>query len=185
MDAMDRRALARCQKAIKPYARADEHVLDFDVGKDGLEGMRLDLVATDRALYVLPKRKPWIRRIPYEEIATDLEWTERPGLRDWYLILNPTPLHDGSPEPLFVTVKEPRALVDLVRSRVAAEVLFEKHISYGSDIGATYRYRPWKEGNGPIWEVAPDPGFDPATDPGWDSRWRATIEDLKDELPQS
>jgi hypothetical protein len=149
---IERRALARWRRAIAPYAHEDEEVLDFDTGRDGLDGAPLDLAVTQRVLYVLLKRARWIRRIPYEEIMSDPTW--KPGIGESKLSLMPSPQHSGSQLPLFVRIRDPQGLGDYLVSRVRALIQFERQVAYVGDTGATYRFQPWREGEGPIWEVS-------------------------------
>jgi hypothetical protein len=177
------RALERCKRVLAPFLKEGETILDFDVGKSD-RGQRVDLIATTKALYV-HIRGGVLRRLPYEEIATHVSW--EPAIKSrpdgaWRLIVQPTPLHRENPMPLWIDKLEPGTLGQIVKDRVQSLITFERQVPDREDgDGATYRFRPWKEGGDAVWDVVFDQGIKHPESEDWQSVMMATISKLKTE----
>ena len=68
MGYLERKALKRCQALIGPYAEPGEPVEDFDVGWFG--GGKIDLISTDRTLWLLPSGGGELVKLPYADISS-------------------------------------------------------------------------------------------------------------------
>lgn len=139
----------RKRRDLPPVARG-ERALAWAATADGPE-----VVATRDALY-LPDREP--PRLPWEEVAT-AEWDvdER--------VLRVVELgRYGEPrvEHTLVLV-EPDRLLSLVRERVIASIVVQRHVAVAGRLGVRILGRRAPGGRGAIaWFVEYDDGLDPA-----------------------
>jgi hypothetical protein len=65
---VERKALKRCQDIVAPYADSGEAVEDFDVGYIGRT--KIDLIATDRTLWLFPSGGGDLIKLPYTDISS-------------------------------------------------------------------------------------------------------------------
>ena len=68
MGLLERRALARCEALIATDRFPDEVVIDFDIGSDLAQ--RVDLIVTNRALWLLKDHDRTLTRILYVAVRT-------------------------------------------------------------------------------------------------------------------
>ena len=119
MGLLDRSALRRSQKLIAPFAEDGEEAIDFDVGRVGV--MEVDLIATERALYVAPKGLTDVRRLPYKDMA-EVMWMQIGSSRsaDWILGVALAPNAAGESLQVQVEIRAPRGLGRLVEERAGS-----------------------------------------------------------------
>jgi hypothetical protein len=118
MGLIERSALKRCQTQITPYAEEGEEAVEFDIGQVG--SMKVDLVATDRALYITPRDWSDVRRLPFENIGAVL-WMQVGDSRnsDWVLGVKLVPNAAGEVVQTLVEIRAPTGLGKYVEDRVA------------------------------------------------------------------
>ena len=114
------------------------------------------LVGGSRDALHLPDREP--ARLPWEEIAT-AEWdTDERTLR----VVEIGSYGDPQPEHVLV-LDDPDRLLSLVRERVTASMVVQRHVAVRGRLGARILGRRAPGGHGPIaWFVDYAPGRDPA-----------------------
>lgn len=104
----------------------------------------------------LPGREP--ARLPWEQVAT-AEWDSEEGL------LRVVELGTfGRPQPLHVLrLAAPDRLLSLIRERVTASIVVQRHVTVRDRLGARVLGRRAPGAPGPIaWFVEYDAGLDPA-----------------------
>lgn len=137
------------------------------------EGRRL--VGTRAAFYVLPEE----RRIPWEEVQA-ADWD-----RDTSMFSLSEVGEWGQPRPEHrFEIEEPGRLLELVRERVTASVMLERHTSLRGSRGVRVIARRSPEGDRPIrWIYEFDNGIDP-DDPTVRAAARALLAQGHEELGQ-
>jgi hypothetical protein len=111
----ERIGMLRARRRIRRFADASERVIDFDSGRT--EGEELDLIASDRALYVCLRRGWVMMRAPYREIRA-ASWSLIGG-RKGALAVEFQPTESGRRLVTF-EIEAPRDLGRFVASRVSA-----------------------------------------------------------------
>jgi hypothetical protein len=81
MALLKRRALKRCEQLIRPIAERGELVQDFDVGWLGRS--KVDFIATDRRLLIVPLAGGGVTDIRYDDVSSAL-WFPM-GYKTWTL----------------------------------------------------------------------------------------------------
>ena len=134
---------------LPPVARG-ERVLAWAVGPDGRT-----TVASRDALY-LPDREP--TRLPWEEVAT-AEWDS-----DERLLRVVEVGTYGAPQPEHrIQLVDPDRLLSLVRERVTASIVVQRHVPVQGRLGVRVLGRRAPAGPAGIaWFVEYDAGVDPA-----------------------
>ena len=114
-----------------------------------------DLLAGSRDALHLPDREP--PRLPWEEIAT-AEWdTDERRLR----VVEVGSFGEPQPEHL-LALEDPDRLLALVRERVTASIVVQRHVPVRGQAGARVLGRRAPSGQGAIaWFVEYDEGLDP------------------------
>jgi hypothetical protein len=173
---LDRKARERASERLRGVMRVDETVLDYDTASsDESPSDRVDLVATERALYLFFARTSDIARIPYEEILSIFWGGTSVGWGGRFFVTT------KSNQYLMTMKRGYRSVGDIVERAVSERVLIERHIERPSGGGATFVYRPFKEGGDPWWSVKPDDGssFEDQTFSAW---VKTTTESLNAEV---
>jgi hypothetical protein len=80
---LKRRALKRCEQLFRPMAERGESVQDFDVGWFGRR--KVDLIATDRRLVIVPVAGGGATDIRYDDVLSALWFAT--GDKTWTLQL--------------------------------------------------------------------------------------------------
>ncbi|KAA1426153.1 hypothetical protein [Nocardioides antri] len=113
-------------------------------------------VGGSRDALFLPEREP--SRLPWEEIAT-AEWdTEERVLR----VVEVGTFGEATPEHL-LALDEPDRLLSLIRERVTASIVVQRHVLVRDRLGVRVLGRRAPGKHGPIaWFVDYDAGLDPA-----------------------
>lgn len=176
MNFLERRAMARAERDLAPVLSPGEHLLDFDIGTlDRNPRTRLHFAATDKALYIAEPAAGELARFPYERIAA-VSWDPtNPFWRNRFFIH----LTDG--QQLHSTIKNPRNLPAIVKERVEACVLLEKHVARGrKGKGAVFQYRPLNEDGELYWRIKFDEGVN-GDDPTVQEWAQQVIDDLRSE----
>src|SRR4051812_44713835 len=102
--------MKRCQRVVAPYADANEVVLDYDVGI--ANRTKVDLIATDRNLWVYPSIGGDLAKIPYASIQA-ARWFQVDRY-DWVLEWN-----DKAGREMAVDIRAPRTLGASVVARIS------------------------------------------------------------------
>lgn len=153
-----------------------EEIVDFDIATSDLNPrIRVDLIATTRALYLFDSHSRQTTRMPYESIA-DVFWGgDAIGWKGRLILKTPS---GGS---VMLTMKRGnRGVGEIVERKVAEQTLFERHVPFEGAQGATFRYRRFGEGRPPGWQVVPDQGID-LDDPRVEVWAGETMRELKTE----
>lgn len=66
---LERGALKRAQRQLGAHLDPGETVVEFDIGRMGHTGARVDVVASDRAVYLFDPRARSMTRVPFDEIV--------------------------------------------------------------------------------------------------------------------
>lgn len=169
---LERSALKR---ATARLTHLGETVLDFDIATLDMDRtVRLDLLATDRALYLVDSRRNQPARIPYESIASVFWDPANPLWRNRFFVQ----FFDG--QSLHTTIKRgTRQLGAIVRDAVANLTVEERHIQRADGHGATFSRRPIAEGGDLVWWLS---RWDQGTEPDDElvSWARSVLEELAD-----
>lgn len=174
---LDRKARERAERRFAHLMRVDETVLDYDCASlDESPRDRVDFVATERALYVFFARTRDMARIPYEEIVSVFWGGTSLGYRGRFFITT-------SPgQRLLTTMKRGyRSVGEIVERAVAQRTVIERHVARPAGGGATFVYRPFKEGGEPSWHVKADDGFS-FEDPNFNEWAKRTSDSLNGEI---
>lgn len=174
---LDRKARERAEQRLVHLMRVDETVLDYDVASlDDSPRDRVDFVATERALYAFFARTSDTARIPYDEIlsvfwgGTSVGWGGR-----FFITTTPG-------QRLMTTMKRGyRSVGEIVERAVAQRKLMERHVDRPGGGGATFVYRPFREGGEPSWNVNADDGSS-SEDPKFNDWAKRTTESLNAEI---
>ena len=161
---------------LRPLMLPDEEIVVYDIATlDTNPRVRMDFVATQRALYLVDSETRRPSRFPYEEVASVLWGGTTPGFGGRFWVS----LHDGRQIPS--TMKRgDLGLGAYVKERVDAQVVFSRRVEREPGRGARFDYRRFSEGGVYGWNVAPDEGLD-LDDPGWDAWARQTMVAMKQE----
>ena len=114
MSILVKRALGRCQRMIAPFAEQGEAVVDFDTGVIG--GERVDLIATDRALYVGPSKGYTIERLAF----ADIREAGAVNTGSNTIVLTVLFERGGGRGALLVEIRNPRSLSEHLERAVSA-----------------------------------------------------------------
>lgn len=156
MGFLERKAIERARRRLAPLMAPDEENLDFDIATSDLNPrIRVDLIATTRALYLFDSYSRQTTRLPYESIA-DVFWGgDAIGWKGRLILKTPT---GGG---FILTMKRGyRNVGEIVECKVADQTLSERHVLFEGSQGATFRYRRFGEGQPPGWQVVPDQGVE-------------------------
>jgi hypothetical protein len=123
-----------------------ERVLAFAETTDGG-----NVVATLRALY-LPATYD-VGRLPWDRVV-HATWTAPE------LVVTVQPVTAGRPRTVRLELPGPGALPAVLRERVTASVVAERHVAWRGDAGARFAARRTEDGS-IRWSVVLDPGLDP------------------------
>lgn len=137
---------------LDPLMYGDEEIVVYDIATlDTDPRIRLDLIATHRALYVVDSKSRQPTRIPYEAMASLLWGGNTLGWRGRFWVR----FHDGN--QLGTTMKRgDLGLGDYVQERFDALNLYSRHVTREDGRGATLNYRRFSERGNWGWNVAPD-----------------------------
>lgn len=158
------------RRTAAPKLTSKERVLAWCEADEG----RL-LAGTRAALYVLPEE----RRIGWEEVQT-ADWDRETS---FLKVAEVGEWGQQRPEHRF-GIEEPGRLLELVRERVTASVMLERHASLRGSRGVRVIARRSPEGDRPIrWVYEFDNGIDP-DDPAVREAARALLAQAHEELGQ-
>lgn len=150
MNFLERAAIRRAERRIGDAFGPNEHIVDFDVATyEG--GFRIDLIATERALYTFDSRNRDVSRIAYEDIH-GIDW--EPGITEkrFGVIL-------WNGRAIWAQLKgTPRGMAKYVTERVQALALIDRHLDGPEGSGATFTMRPASASGRLGWIVTPDEG---------------------------
>lgn len=157
MNILERSAFQRAERTLRPLMKDGERLLDFDIATSDTDPrVRVDFMASDRALYCVDSqtRKPY--RFPYEVIKSVFWEPDNPAWKNRFFVT----FHDG--QRMLTTVKRgQRGLGYLVKQKVEACIQFKRHLPFQQDgKGATFSFRPLREDGEAMWDVLPDVGLD-------------------------
>lgn len=173
---LENSAWKRIDRIVGPAMRPAETVVDFDIASlDTNPRIRIDFVATNRALYVVDSASRECTRIAYEDIQAVMWGGESRLWRGRFWVT----LNNGQQIP--TTMKRGfRTVGTYVEQRVKELVLFSRHVERETGKGAQFDYRRFSEFGEPAWNVAPDEGVD-LNDPYWDAWIRDVMVTMKSE----
>lgn len=165
--------LGRSERGRPPIQVPGERVLAWAQGPDGAAAGTRDALVLSRA----SQAEPVVTRIPWEQVQA-ADWDQ-----DSSVLRVSEVGHWGEVRPEHrLTLEEPGRLLQLVRERVTASVVLQRHVPVSGRQGVRVIARRAPRGDLPItWFLEYDQGVDPS-DPEVRRLTRATLEAAQDEV---